>query len=73
MKNGAVWDNFGVFLAHFGVIWDKFGVVWDYFGNMKTQKSRIYSIKNTEITRIAPCFTKTLLTVEFLTMRAVYL
>jgi len=53
-KNGAVWDKFGVFLAHFGVIWDKFGVVWDYFGITNTPKNRIFSTKNKENTEFSP-------------------
>ncbi|RKY05095.1 MAG: hypothetical protein DRP56_09320 [Planctomycetota bacterium] len=49
-KNGAVWDKFGVFLDNFGVVWAQFGVVSAYFGNEKTQKSRVFGIKNQENT-----------------------
>ena len=50
-KNGAVLDNFGVFLAQFGVIWDKFGVVLDYFGNIKIPRNRIFNTNNAENTK----------------------
>ncbi len=49
-KNGAVWDKFGVFLAHFGVIWAQFGVVLDKFGNTFPSKNRVLNTENHENT-----------------------
>lgn len=49
-KNGAVLDNFGVFLEKNGTVLDKFGIVWDMFGYTSTPKNRVFSTKNNEDT-----------------------